>query len=148
MSLLFNTPSRFIIAFLPRSNHLLISWLQSPSAMILEPKKRKSVIAPTFSPICHEVIIIIISLQSLDIYSTPTIWKALRRILWKYKGVTKYNESGIFWNLLHSGPCARCWEYNDHKDIETPLNDIKVYLKRQIHKWNLPWSVEGKCCNL
>ena len=43
MFLLFNTPSRFIIPFLPRSKHLLISWLQSPSAVILEPKKGKSV---------------------------------------------------------------------------------------------------------
>ena len=42
MSLLFNILSRFVIAFLPRSNHLLISWQQSPSAIILEPKKRKS----------------------------------------------------------------------------------------------------------
>ena len=49
MSLLFNTLSRFIIAFLPRSNHL-ISWLQSPSTVILEPKKRTSVTASTFSP--------------------------------------------------------------------------------------------------
>ena len=56
MSLLFNTLSRFVIAFLPRSNHLLIAWLQSPSAVILEPKKRKSVTASTFSPsICHAV---------------------------------------------------------------------------------------------
>ena len=56
MSLLFNTLSRFVIAFLPGSNHLLISWLQSLSAVILEPKKRKSVTASTFSPsICHEV---------------------------------------------------------------------------------------------
>ena len=39
MSLLFNKLSRFVIAFLPRSKHLLISWLQSPSAVILEPKK-------------------------------------------------------------------------------------------------------------
>ena len=39
MSLLFNTLSRFVIAFLPRSKRLLISWLQSPSAVILEPKK-------------------------------------------------------------------------------------------------------------
>ena len=52
MSLLFNTQSRFVIAFLPRSNHLLISWLQSPSAVVLEPKKRAS----TFSlSLCHEV---------------------------------------------------------------------------------------------
>ena len=44
MSLLFNMLSRFVIAFLPRSKCLLISWLQSPSAVILEPKKIKSVI--------------------------------------------------------------------------------------------------------
>ena len=42
MSLIFKTLSRFVIAFLPRSKHLLISWLQPPSAVILEPKKRKS----------------------------------------------------------------------------------------------------------
>ena len=55
MSLLFNTLSRFFIAFLPRSKHLLILWLQSPSTVILEPKKRKSVTAFTFSLICHGV---------------------------------------------------------------------------------------------
>ena len=56
MSLLFNILSKFVIAFLPRSSHLLISWLQSPSVVILEPKKRKSVTASTFSPsICHEI---------------------------------------------------------------------------------------------
>ena len=60
MSLLFNTLSRLVIAFLPRSNHLLISWLQSPSAVILEPKKInseiKSVTVSIVSPsICHEV---------------------------------------------------------------------------------------------
>ena len=55
MSLLFNMLSRFVIAFLPRSKHLLISWLQSPSAVIWEPKKIKSVTASTFHTICHEV---------------------------------------------------------------------------------------------
>ena len=56
MSLHFNTPSSFVIAFLPRSNYLVISWLQSPSTVILEPKKRKSVTISTFSPsTCHEV---------------------------------------------------------------------------------------------
>ena len=56
MSLLFNTLSGFVIAFLPRRKHLLISWLQSPSSMILEPKKVKSVIVSIVSPsICHEV---------------------------------------------------------------------------------------------
>ena len=56
MSLLFNTLSKFVIAFLPRSEHLLISWLQSSSSVILEPKKRKSVTVSIVSPfICHEV---------------------------------------------------------------------------------------------
>ena len=56
MSLLFNTLSRFNIAFLPRSKQLLISWLQSPSTVTLEPKKIKSVAVSIVSPsICHEV---------------------------------------------------------------------------------------------
>ena len=56
-SLLFNTPSRFVIAFLQRSKHLLILWLQSPSSVILESKKIKSVTVSTFPPsICHEVL--------------------------------------------------------------------------------------------
>ena len=50
MSLLFNMLSRLLIVFLPRSKHLLISWLQSPSAVILEPKKVKSVTVSTVSP--------------------------------------------------------------------------------------------------
>ena len=49
MSVLFNTLSKFVIAFLPKSNRLLISWLQSPSTVILEPKKRKFVTVSTFS---------------------------------------------------------------------------------------------------
>ena len=56
MSLLFNMLSRFVLVFLPRSKRLLISWLQSPSAMILEPKKIKSDTVSTVSPsICYEV---------------------------------------------------------------------------------------------
>ena len=56
MSLLFNMLSRFVLDFLPRSKCLLISWLQSPSAVIFEPKKRKSVTVSTVSPsIRHEV---------------------------------------------------------------------------------------------
>ena len=66
MSLGFNTLSTFTscqvcltccLAFLPRSKHLLVSWLQSPSAVILEPKKIKSLTASIVSPsVCHEVI--------------------------------------------------------------------------------------------
>ena len=56
ISLLFNMLSRFVIAFLPRRKRLLILWLQSPAAVILEPKKIKSLIVSMVSPsICHEV---------------------------------------------------------------------------------------------
>ena len=56
MSVLFNMLSRLVIAFLPRSKHLLISWLQSPFAVILETKKIKSVTVSIVSPsICLEV---------------------------------------------------------------------------------------------
>ena len=56
ISLLFNILSRLAIGFLPRSKRLLISWLQSPSAVILEPRKIKSVTVSIVSPfICHEV---------------------------------------------------------------------------------------------
>ena len=56
MSLLFNMLSRLVITFLPKSNRLLIPWLQSPSAVILEPPNIKSGTVSTVSPsICHEV---------------------------------------------------------------------------------------------
>ena len=56
MSMFFNTLSRFVIAFLPRNKHLLISWLQSQSAVILEPPKITSDTVSTVSPsISHEL---------------------------------------------------------------------------------------------
>ena len=56
MFLLFNMLSRLVIAFLPRSKYLVISWVQLPSAVILEPKKIKSVTVSIVSPsICHQV---------------------------------------------------------------------------------------------
>ena len=56
MSLLFNKLSRLVTAFLPRSKCLLISWLQSPPAVILEPKEIKCLTVSIVSPsICHEV---------------------------------------------------------------------------------------------
>ena len=71
MSLLFNTLSRFVIAFLPRSKYLLISWLQSLSAVILEPPKIKSATVSTFSPsICHEVMGLNAGLYGNSIFST------------------------------------------------------------------------------
>ena len=56
MFLIFSKLSKLVIAFLPRSKHLLISWLQSPSAVILEPKKIKSVtVSIVYSSVCHEM---------------------------------------------------------------------------------------------
>ena len=65
MSLRFNTLSMFVIAFLPRSKHLLISWLQSPSTVILEPRKLKSVTISTFSK--HKT--------DVDFSDTLEIWR-------------------------------------------------------------------------
>ena len=79
MSLLFNMLSRVVIAFLPRSKHLLISWLQSPSAVILKAPKIKPLTVSIVSPsICHEAIgldamILVFSIQLKYIYS----WKSL-----------------------------------------------------------------------
>ena len=59
MSLLFNMLSRLVINFLPRSKHLLISWLQSPPAVILEPHQKNSLTVSIVSPsICHEVMVL------------------------------------------------------------------------------------------
>ena len=55
VSLLFNIVSSLVIAFLPRSKGLLISWLQSPSAVLWEPKKIKSLTAIVSPSICHKV---------------------------------------------------------------------------------------------
>ena len=55
MSLLFNMLSRLVIAFLSKSKHLLISWLQSPSAEILEPRKKSVTVSIVSPSICHEV---------------------------------------------------------------------------------------------
>ena len=56
MSLLFNSLSRFVITFVPRSKHLLISWVQSTFAVILEPKKiQLATVSTFFQSICHEV---------------------------------------------------------------------------------------------
>ena len=76
-SLLFNKLSRLVIAFLPRSKHLLISWLQSPSAVILEFKKIKSVTVCIVSPsICHEVIG-----PENEVLIHATTWKKLENVI-------------------------------------------------------------------
>ena len=86
MSLLFNMLSRFVIAFLPRSNCLLISWLQSTSAEILEPKKTKSV-TTTFPPsICHVVMgvdamILVFLIFSLNLAFSLPFFTLIKRLV-------------------------------------------------------------------
>ena len=85
----FNMLSRFVIAFLPRSKHLLISWLQSPSAVILEPKKIKPVTVSIVSPsICHEMlgpdamifIFLMLSLSAFSLMEEPGRLKSMGSI--------------------------------------------------------------------
>ena len=86
MSLLFNMLSRVVITFFPRSKYLLISWLQSPSAVILEPKKIKSATVSTVYPsICHEVMGPVSS-------ATP---KPIRRQYWVGKNIW-----ALTWDLI------------------------------------------------
>ena len=89
MSLLFSTMSRFVIAFLPSSNWLLISWLQSPSAVILEPQKRNCATTSTFSAsICHEVMGLDTMISGLLIFSFKPALLLSKR-------------------YCHLGPCSR-----------------------------------------
>ena len=78
ISLLFNMLSRLVIAFLPRSKHLFISWLQSPSAVILEPKKIKSATVSIVSPsICHQVMGLVFMILVLSMLSFKSAFFAL-----------------------------------------------------------------------
>ena len=87
MSLLFNMLSRFVSAFLPRSKSLLISWLQSLSAVILEPSKIKFLTISIVSLcICHEVIgpdvMILVFLKCLGFSKTSNVWVIL--LVWSF----------------------------------------------------------------
>ena len=111
MSLIFNMLSRFFIAFLPRRKDLLISWLQSPFAVILEPKKVKSaIVSIVSSSICHEV-------MGLD---------ALILVFWMLSFKTAFSLSSftfIKW-LINSSPLSAikmvssaywgCWYFSCH----------------------------------
>ena len=103
MSLLFNILSRFVIAFLLRSKCLLISWLQSPSAVILEPKKIKSVAVSIVSPsICHEVWCHSKNVHKLIKYpETPAPHQHIKNALPK-----PFREIEAFQGLNHLSPCT------------------------------------------
>ena len=123
MSLLFNMLSRLFITFLPRTKCLLISWLQSPSAVILEPPKIKSISIGSPS-ICHEVrgpdaMILVFEcgvewmFEFLECLYTH-IYKSTKLLSWWF--LLKWNHIiQLFWNLLFT------WQY-----IVIPYNLVNV----------------------
>ena len=117
-SLLFNMLSRFVIVFLPRSNRLLISWLQSPSAVILEPKKRKSVTLSIVSPsICHEV-------MGLDVRSASA--RSYVSVIYH----AHQDDWGRVTKLLNSILSSfKNWDFVQHRYFALILNLKKYYTK-------------------
>ena len=97
MSLLFNMLSSFVIASRPRSKHLLISWQQSPSALILKPKKIKSVtVSIVSSSICHEVM----GPDAMNLVSECWVLNQL------FHFPLSLSSRGSGWRYLH---CLNCW---------------------------------------
>ena len=140
ISLLFNMLSRLVVTFLPRSKCLLISWLQSPSAVILEPRKIKSATVSTVSPsICHEVISI-----TSDMQMTPPLWQKVKR----NKKPLDESERGEWKSWLK----AQHSENKDHGIWSHHLmgnrwgnsgNSVRLYfwgLQNHCRLWLQPWN--------
>ena len=129
MSLFFNMLSSLVIAFLSRSKHVLISWLKSPSAVILEPKQIKSVTISTFSlSICHEVMgldamIFVFSMLSFKPAFTPSLFtlikklfsssslSAIKVVLFAYMKFVDISSSNLIPVFASSSP-AFCFMYS------------------------------------
>ena len=129
MSLLFNMLSRFVIAFLPRSKHLLVTWLQSPSAVILEPKKIKYATAYTFPPsICHEemgpdaMILVFWKLSFRQLFHAPLSLSSRGSLiplhflpsewyhkLWGQTNLGSNPDSAIYWITIISNLTSMTW---------------------------------------
>ena len=111
MSLLSNMLSRLVVAFLPRSKCLLISWLQSPSTVILEPKKIKSVTLSIVSPsVCHEVI----PVELFQILKDDAM-KVLHSIcqqIWKTQQWLQHWKRSIFIPIPKKGNAKECSNYH------------------------------------
>ena len=137
MSLLFNMLSRLVITFLPRSKRLLISWLQSPSAVILEPKKIKS---DTVSPsICHEVMgpdamILVFWMLSFkptfSLSSFTFIILATRGLIPINLSLQKNNIQFFFWALKITLYyfCLHGLHFNKHFSCQTAIIMIFFYI--------------------
>ena len=133
MSLLFNMLSRFVITFLLRSKCLPILWLQSPSAVILEPNKGKSVTASTFSPsICHEVIgldgmILVFWMLSFKPAFSPSSFTFIKRLF------SSSSLSDIEWYHLH---IWGCWYFSRNLDSACNSSNLAFYLMYSAYQLN------------
>ena len=149
MSLLFNKLSRLVIAFLPRSKRLLISWLQSPSAVILEPKRIKSVTVSIVSPsICHEVmgldamILVFWMLNFSQLFHSPVLLTyktncSLQMLCrWVYIGKVILDQKS-FPKALNSNIRCICAEISvilDQKSVPKALNsNIRCIVLRYLN---------------
>ena len=130
MSLLFNMLSKLVITFLPRSKHLLISWLQSPSAVILEPKKIKSATVSTVSPfICHEVMgpdAMIFVFWMLSLKPTFSLITAVKltmrqnRIILEENKIEERQKCTPSSRSIHQPSLAKTLYYRGRKKIQYP----------------------------
>ena len=138
MSLLFNMLSRLVIAFLSRSKHLFISWLQSPSAVILEPKKIKSdIVSIVSTSICHEVmgpdamilVLWMLSFKPTFSLSSCTFFKRLfsSSSLSVIEMVSSAWQCGTVLSDFLQGPCS-------HSNFLPKFYDsLGLYQRRQWH---------------
>ena len=129
MSLLFHMLSRLVITFLPRSKRLLISWLRSPSAVILEPKKIKSDTVSTVSPsICHEVmgpdlifVFWMLSFKPTFYLSTFTFIKRL------------FNSSSLFARRVVSSAYLKYWYFSRQSCFQPVLLPAQCFSWCTLH---------------
>ena len=127
MSLLFNTLSRFVIAFLPRSKCLWISWLQSPSAMILEPRKIKSITLCTFSPyICHEVM----TPDAMLLVFWMLSFKPAFTVLPSSRGLVPLRFLPLGWYHLHGWGC---WYFSGQSWFQLVIHPAQHFVWCALH---------------
>ena len=137
MSLLLNMLFRLVITFRPRSKRLLISWLQAPSAVILEPPKIKSVTISIVSPsICHEVMqpdFMILVFWMLSFKSTFSLssFTFIKRL---------FSSS----SLSAIGLCHLCiwgyWYFSWQSYLQLMLHPAQHFAWYTLHRWSTSWN--------
>ena len=147
VSPLFHTLSRFVITFLPRSNSLLISWLQSPSAVILEPKKSKFITTFTFShSICHEVMgpdamILILGFFFFLIFGLKPALSLFPFTLIK----RLFSSSSLSTNRVVSSTYLRCWCFS-LMILACNSSNLAFLMMCSVYRLNKQGDSRQHCC--